>query len=384
MDYNSAMAEIMVSAERLQSMFDNRHKEITEVKKELKLKCDLNKVVENDSVISFEDLTTIAKFFKKPWSYLLIDEKENMPKFGHDNRTIENKKHPVSAEMVQELQAAELMLDTVIDIYPENSYKLPNVSVSTSDMSDKTAVAVREFFGITLKRQLDCKDQYEALRLWSEAIQSSGIYVSQRRLVDQNIRAFSISRKKHAVIVISTRDSAYARIFSLLHEYCHVIMRNTGICDLDEEHNALESLCNTFAAQVLLPDELIKKELKGFSFTGILDEDEKTIQDLSHHFRVSQAALLIRLKSVGLLQDSYFHKLETKRRSRRGVNTGKGGDYYATAINKVGKQYAKDIFGALSDGVINRSDASAVLGVGEHIVSRFKDRLFNAPRATNE
>lgn len=384
MDYNNVMAEITVSAERLQSMFDNRHKEITEVKKELNLKCDLNKVVLNDSVISFEDLEAIARYFKKPWSYLLIDEKELMPKFGHDNRTVENKKRPVSAEMVQELQAAELMLDTAIDIYPENSYKLPNISVAIDSVTDETAIAVRDFFKITIKRQLDCKDQYEALRLWSEAIQSTGIYVSQRRLVDENIRAFSIARKKHAVIVVSTRDSAYARIFSLLHEYCHVVMRNTGICDLSEVHNTLESLCNTFAAQVLLPDEMIKKELKGFSFAGDLDEDEKTVQDLSHHFRVSQAALLIRLKSVGLLQESYFNKLESKRRSRRRSNTGKGGDYYATAINKVGKQYAKDIFGALSDGVINRSDASAVLGVGEHIVSRFKDRLFNAPRATNE
>jgi Zn-dependent peptidase ImmA (M78 family) len=134
----------------------------------------------------------------------------------------------------------------------------------------------------------------------------------------------------------------------------------------------------------LLPDSLVNEQLKGFKFVGDIEEDEETIKTLSNHFRVSQATLLIRLKSVGLLGDSYYAKLETRRRSRRRNTKGSGGDYYASAINRVGRKFARDIFGALSDGKINRSDASAVLGVGEHIVGRFKDRLYNTPRTSHE
>jgi Zn-dependent peptidase ImmA (M78 family) len=134
----------------------------------------------------------------------------------------------------------------------------------------------------------------------------------------------------------------------------------------------------------LLPNSLVNNQLNGFNFVGNIDEDEETIKTLSNHFRVSQATLLIRLKSAGLLGDSYYNKLETRRRGRRRNSSGPGGDYYASAINRVGRKFALDIFGALSDGKINRSDASAVLGVGEHIVGRFKDRLYNTPRTSSE
>jgi Zn-dependent peptidase ImmA (M78 family) len=384
MQYNNRMAEVTVSAVRLKSLFDNRHKDVAAVNKQLSLKTSLVEATVKDTSISFEELEVIAKFFKKPWSYLLIDTPEVIPKFGHDNRTVENKKRPVSEEILQELQAAEVMLDTMIELFPENKISLPKVEIGDTDVADSMANKVREFLGITDKKQLGCKDEYEALRLWSEAIQETGVFVSQRGLVDENIRAFSLARKNQAVIVVSTKDSPYARIFSLLHEYCHVLLRNTGLCDLNEEHSRTESRCNHFAARVLLPDSLIKEQLNGFKFIGDVEEDEETIRTLSKHFRVSQATLLIRLKTVGILEDSYFAKLETRRRSRRKSSKGSGGDYYASAINRVGRKFARDIFGALSDGKINRADASAVLGVGEHIVGRFKDRLYNTPRTSNE
>lgn len=384
MQYNSRMAEVTVSAARLKSLFSNRHKDVADVSEQISLKTNLLEATVQDTSIPFEDLEILAKYFKKPWSYLLIDKPEVIPKFGHDNRTVENRKHPVSEEILQELQAAETMLDTMIELFPANKISLPKVEIDEDGITDADANKVRDFLGITDKKQLSWRDEYEALRTWSEAIQETGIFVSQRGLIDENVRAFSLARKNQAVIVISTKDSPYARIFSLLHEYSHVLLRNTGVCDLNEEHSRTESRCNHFAATVLLPDSLIKEQLNGFRFTGDVEEDEETIRSLSRHFRVSQATLLVRLKTVGLLGDPYFARLETRRRSRRKGSKGSGGDYYATAINKVGRRFATDIFAALSDGKINRSDASAVLGVGEHIVGRFKDRLYNTPRTSNE
>lgn len=384
MQYNKVMAEVTVSAARLKSLFDNRHKDITAVSKQLSIKADLLESTIKDTSISFEDLEVLAKFFKKPWSYLLIDKPEVIPDFGHDNRTIENKKHPVSEEVLKELQVADTMLDTMIELFPENKIALPQAAISNDGIADIAASKIRAFLGITDKKQLSCKNEYEALRLWSEAIQETGVYVSQRALVDENIRAFSLARKNQAVIVVSTKDNAYARIFSLLHEFCHIMLRNTGVCDLNEEYSHIESRCNHFAASVLLPDSLVGEQLRGFAFANDIEEDEDTIRTLSNYFRVSQATLLIRLKTIGLLGEGYYAKLETRRKSRRKNQKGSGGDYYASAISRVGRKFANDVFIALSDGKINRSDASAVLGVGEHIVGRFKEHLYSTPRTIHE
>jgi Zn-dependent peptidase ImmA (M78 family) len=371
------MAKTVVSAARIKSMLANRHKEVTDIKKRLRLSADLSQMVAQDTEVDFEDIQAIATYFKKPWSYLLIDEAEAFPNKDHDNRTHQNQQVPVSPELLETLQVTNYLLDTATELFPDDTVKRPGFTISKTTKPSDIADRIRGFLKVTIAKQLAAKDEYEALRTWAEAVQAQGIYVLQRRLKDDTVRAFSLTRNNHAIMVVDTGDTPYARIFSILHEYCHILLKNTGICDLDE-HSSTESYCNQFAAEVLLPKSLIDKELKGFSFTGNLDEDEETVKTLSHHFRVSQAALMIRLNSddVGILPDNLYSQLETRRRSRNGGRRGSGGDYYRTKINAVGKRYAQNVFGALSEGTINRSDASVLLGVGEHLVERFKTELF--------
>lgn len=372
------MAKTTVSSIRIKSMLTNRNKDIDQVKSELGLRADLATIVKQDTELDFGDIQAIAKYFKKPWSYLLIEDAEVFPKKDQDNRTHNNQQKPVSADILEELQIANFMLDTSIEIFPKDKVLRPDFTLSTS--SDVSAIAgkVRKFLSVSLAAQLAVKDEYEALRLWAEAIQNKGVYISQRRLRDETIRAFSLTRNNHALMVVDTGDTPYARIFSILHEYCHVLLKNTGICDLDE-HSTTERFCNEFSAEVLLPMDLIDQELRGLSFTNNLEEDEETIRTLSNHFRVSQAVLLIRLNGIGLVSDSLYSKLETRRRNKTRGRKGSGGDFYRTKINAVGKKYAQNVFSALSEGSINRSDASVLLGVGEHLVDRFKSELFQPP-----
>lgn len=361
-------------------MLTNRNKDVDQVKSELSLKADLDTVIKQDTELDFSDIQAIAAYFKKPWSYLLIEEAEVFPKKDQDNRTYSNQQKPVSAEILDELQIANFMLDTAIEIFPQDKVIRPAISLNTGSDISATASKIRKFLDVSLAAQIAVKDEYEALRLWAEAVQNKGVYISQRRLRDETIRAFSLTRNNHALMVVDTGDTPYARIFSILHEYCHVLLKNTGICDLDE-HSKTERFCNEFSAEVLLPMDLINKELKGLSFTNNLEEDEETIKTLSNHFRVSQAVLLIRLNDIGLVSDSLYSKLETRRRSKTGGKKGSGGDFYRTKINAVGKKYAQNVFSALSEGSINRSDASVLLGVGEHLVDRFKGELFQPPQS---
>ncbi len=94
---------------------------------------------------------------------------------------------------------------------------------------------------------------------------ATGVYVAQRRLRDDTIRAFSKVVGERAVIVVNTGDTAYARIFSALHEYCHLTLRTAGICDLDD-HSAVERYCNAVAAGVLLPGELLDQVVTRLDF----------------------------------------------------------------------------------------------------------------------
>ncbi|MGO4244689.1 ImmA/IrrE family metallo-endopeptidase, partial [Janibacter sp. RAF20_2_2] len=240
----------------------------------------------------------------------------------------------------------------------------------------RAAQEIRSFLSVSVDAQLEARDGYAALRLWVESLHRRGVYVLQRKLRDETIRAFSRAEGDQAVVVVDTTDTAYARSFSVLHEYCHVILRSTGICDLDD-HRSVERYCNEVTAAVLLPDALLDDERVGVREAIAAGLDDEQLIGLSRHLRVSQAALLIRLRDRGSISQGLYDQLEASRQARRHQGGTKGGgSYYSTAINRVGRRFARNVFGAVDDGALTRQDAGALLGVGEHSVDRFRSELF--------
>lgn len=356
-------------------MLANRHKTAAQVASEVPTQVSLLALEAADTEVDFADLQALAKYFKKPWSYLLQDEAEVFPNLGQDNRTYANQQVPVSPDLLAEFEAARAMLYAAIELFPDDRYEVPPTVITPSMSASVAAGHIRAFLDVSIEEQLGTSDEYSALRLWVDALQRRGLYVSQRRLRDRTIRAFSTTLYNQALIVADTGDTPYARIFSVLHEYCHVILRSTGICDL-EQHSTIELYCNDVAAEVLMPATLLNREMAGVQLGDDSDADDDELRRLSHRLRVSQAALLIRLHQTGVLTDDAYEAMERRRRARRAKEKSKGGQFYATAINRVGRRFARNVFGALADGAINRADAGALLGVGEHLVNRFRTELY--------
>ncbi len=371
------MARTVVSAARLRSMLANRHKTAEQVAADVSTRASLAALVRQDAEVDFEDLQAIAKYFKKPWSYLLLDAEEQFPDLGHDNRTYANQQVPVSPDLIAEYEAVLLMLDAAIELFPDERYQVPAEPITTRTDATIAATRIRALLGVSIDDQIAAKDEYSALRLWIAALHQHGVYVSQRRLRDPTIRAFSAARDGQAVIVVDTGDPPYARIFSLLHEYCHVVLRSTGICDL-EQHSTVERYCNETAAAILLPAELVRRELGGIAFGGDDAADDNELRRLSHRLGVSQAALLIELHRLGVIGDETYEAMEARRLARRAAGRKGRGQFYPTAINKVGRRFARNVFDALADEAIDRADAGVLLGVGEHLVGRFRRELHAA------
>lgn len=369
------MPTIVVSASRFRSMLANRHWNVDEVATRVATDIDVRDLAERDQPVEFTDLVELGKLFKRPWAYLLSDEVERFPRPGQDNRTVANQRVPASAELIEEYEAAAAILDAAAGLFPEQTYEVPQARITGGTPAEESAGLIRAFLDVTPEEQLTAKDEFAALRLWVAALHRRGVYVAQRRLKDKTVRAFSKAEGGQAVIVVDTGDIPYARVFSALHEYCHVVLRTTGICDLDE-HRDVERYCNEVAAAVLLPSDLLDRELAGGGFGVSPEADDDRLIRLSHHLRVSQAVLLIRMRDRGTISQDAFDELEGRRQLRRPGSKAPGGQYYPTAINRVGRRFARNVFGALAEGAIDRQDAGALLGVGEHSVERFRTELF--------
>lgn len=70
------MGTVSVSAQRMSSMLSNRNRTPADLAAATTLTLDPGACVAEDSALTFEDLIHLGKFFKRPWSYLLIDAPE--------------------------------------------------------------------------------------------------------------------------------------------------------------------------------------------------------------------------------------------------------------------------------------------------------------------
>lgn len=370
------MPKVRISAERFRSLLANRNMTPDTLSARVTTAVRPHDLTSADHEVEFEDLVKLAKAFSRPWSYLLIDAAEEYPSTGSDNRTYANQRVALSPELLAELQMADLLLDAAGDLFPGGGYRAPRVASGTVPAA-QLAREIRTFLAVSVDEQLDAKDDFAALRLWISALNSRGVYVSQRSLKDPTVRAFSKVKGNQAVVVVSTKDEPRPRIFSVIHEYCHVTLHSTGICDL-LDHNKIEQYCNEVTSGVLLPPSLFDRLLTPGQFSGTDEAADEALRTLSRQAHVSQQAVLIALRERHVIPQEKYDQMESRRAARRsgGKKRSNGGPtYYTVAINKVGRMFAHRVVEAMRDGAIDREDASVLLGVGEHNVGNFVHEL---------
>jgi Zn-dependent peptidase ImmA (M78 family) len=375
--YCRTMPKVRVSAVRVSSLLANRNMNADALAERVTTVVRPHDLLAADQDVEFEDLVKLAKVFGRPWSYLLIDAAEVYPNAGSDNRTYANQRVSLSPELLAELQMADLMLAAAADLFPGEGYQVPTAPPEGWPV-ERLGTEIRAFLGVSVDDQLQAKDEYAALRLWVAALNARGVYVSQRSLKDPTVRAFSKVLYDQAVIVVSTKDDSHPRIFSAIHEYCHVTLHSTGICDL-LDYSDVERYCNEVAAGVLLPMAVLNRLWTPGAFAGGDDAADAALKAMSNRAHVSQQALLIALRQRHLISQDVYDALEARRAARRKTLGGKsssgGPTYYAVAINKIGRMFAHRVVDAMTEGAVDRQDASVLLGVGEHNVGNFVHEL---------
>jgi len=120
------------------------------------------------------------------------------------------------------------------------------------------------------------------------------------RLPLEEMRGTAIAADELPVILINGRDRSGGRIFTLLHEFCHLVLNQSGVSGQDGDQNgapnpSVERYCNAVAAATLMPKDWLLSEpfVSQKGSTKTWDDDE--LEALALRFGVSREALLRRL-----------------------------------------------------------------------------------------
>jgi Zn-dependent peptidase ImmA (M78 family) len=126
------------------------------------------------------------------------------------------------------------------------------------------AAVERQRLGIRVEEQAAWSTDAEAWSAWRAAVEGLGVLVSQFRMPVRELRGFFLSSASEpAAIVVTGKDRVRPRLFTLFHEYAHLILGSAALCipfPAAVRRRTVEGFCNEFAGELLVPAEALLEQ----------------------------------------------------------------------------------------------------------------------------
>lgn len=218
--------------------------------------------------------------------------------------------HKLSPTALREIRRARRLQRAVAWVYTSSEVPvvdLPRFDWEAADPAEAGS-DVRRTFMVSVEEQARWRDLPEALRNWRLMLDERGILLFSLTLGRNEVRGFSAWDDHAPLIAINTTDySEAARIYTLAHEFGHLVSRTDSACfdwlsPSGSQDPKIERWCEQFAAAFLLPPI----QLKGYlAYQHSISPDNQvtdfqTVWTLSRKLKVSARALALSLRDAGL------------------------------------------------------------------------------------
>lgn len=339
--------------------------------------------------LTINQLRKLSTIYKRPLALFYLPEapqsEESLRDFRRLTGEIEVSESPA---LRLEIRRAVHRRQVAIEMYRELGLNPTRFSAraSISEEPEVVGIRIRELLKITLERQSSLKSSYEALGVWRMAIESTGILVFQSASVSTDeMRGFSISEFPLPVIVVNNKDAVLSRVFSMLHELTHIMLRDGGLCNLEEtakkpEERQTEVFCNAVAGAVLVPKQALLENEIVAQRRSDNSWDDSTISSIAHKFSVNREVLLRRLLTHKLISQTFYQtKREIYRREFEERPESKGGVVTpdVKAISSAGKTFVRLVLDSYQQDKITPSEVSEYLGVRLKHIGKIENAVQN-------
>lgn len=276
---------------------------------------------------------------------------------------------PLSMETLIAIEEVTEALDAFEDIAGESNRLIPKLRIGTATLNeDPEAVASQERkrFAVSIEDQKHWPGLDGARREWRKRIEERGVFTYMIPMGGE-LSGFSFLRQDMAAICINDNEPNEGRkIFTLFHEYCHLLLRQTGISD-EGESNQVERFCNEFAASFLIPKRALS-EMTSHEGEHSIEYPEATVARLATRFRVSNRAMALRLEKLRFAPKGFYARLTAAWEASKEPEPeppAKAGtpNYITLRLKRIGKLHARTILEAVDRHAMNSFDASELIGI---------------------
>ncbi len=322
--------------------------------------------------IDIHVLEKLAECAKRPLAVFFLPRPPSEPPLTDFRRLASNKPAKLSRETILAIRVARYQQSVAYDLLKQQRLSTtPRIKsvIKISDDPEAVAVQERKRLGFDSEDGLLAPDarghigkRYSKLRA---VLESLNIFVFQASFPVDEVRGLTLSDALPRAIVINSADAYPARIFSLMHEYGHILLNEGGICVPKygqtsmsaSNQERIESWCNKFAAAVLVPADTFLDSFH--KLDGKQGKPESIVDALSRQFRVSKQVIIVRIiKSFPKHPDLHYYAGELKLLQVPSSQTRGGGFARPVdlCLSRRGKKYISLVLDSREKEIINTSD----------------------------
>jgi Zn-dependent peptidase ImmA (M78 family)/DNA-binding XRE family transcriptional regulator len=345
---------------------------------------------------SIAQLRKAGEVYKRPLAVFFLPEppKDFRP-LSDFRRLPDSAEGGWSPELRVAVRRAEFQQQVALDLYHALGEDPPAAPVLEETPSDPEQFGdqARALLGVSIRTQVEWTTAHEALSGWSSALEDLGVLVLQAQNINlKEMRGFSLSEGPVPAIVLNGGDSASGRVFTILHEFAHLLLRKTGVCDLHDRRDGAptdktELFCNAAAASALLPTNAFLKEPAVVDQTNPAGWTDADLIDLARKYSVSREVIVRRLWTHDLTSWDFmqakirqFRKEYDDFQGRKERRKG-GPSFYRMRVRDYGRSYVRLALDAYHRDEINAAELSDYIEVKLNQLPKLEEELAEAGSA---
>ena len=332
----------------------------------------------NDASPTYPQLEQLSKKFRLPIAVFFFPDPPAVPPISESFRTLSaNQFEEIPREVRVLLRKAKALQLNLAEL---NQGVNPADRLITQDLDFQTSVAVhemarevREYLGVPIEQQTGWQSDAEAFDRWRETLNDAGVAIFKDSFKVEEYSGFCLYDEVFPIIYVNNSTAKTRQSFTLFHELAHLIFHTSGIDtrhdqyirDLANEAQRIEIICNRFAAEFLVPEDVFEGAFNG------RDPSEETAEELASLFHVSREFIFRRFLDRNLIDEATYRRGARKWAAQ--VAGGTGGNWYYTKIAYLGRDYINLVFRQYYQNRISEAQVAEYLDTKPRNVSTLEE-----------
>ena len=347
---------------------------------------NLNLAENGERPLTLSQLRKASEIYQVPFGYFYLKE---IPEFDKPKPVPDLRLEPgnVGVEHYRlnlEIKKCRDRREVFLDLASELEQTIVAFKTVSGNNYAELALSIRKRLNVT-DEDVSRLSFDKTYAFWKERIESDGVLVYESQHIPDitGVIGAALFYSKYPIILIKRGAEFNERkLFTLLHEYAHLLYGQSAINDLTSQtgsylsniQNDLETKCNALASEILIPSKLVDIS----SFAG-LSSGEMMIQ-IAETFKVTYSTAAVCLKRLGLINSASLSELlEMRRVANVAKKPKKGTEIKIPRENIVRQDIGKPMFrlvlNAYAAGLLDIFDTSSILNLRVKKIDKLMSEL---------